>query len=73
MLRRRSVGQQVQTAAGKEHGIDIAHRDELFQHQGLVAGRPEFFHVVSFDDDVLARRVLARQGEGAGGESAIGC
>ena len=58
VLRGRSVGQEVQAAAGEEGGIDLRQRDELLQDKSLVPVRAQLLQLLGFDHDVLAAGVF---------------
>src|SRR5437879_2055480 len=45
------------TAGGLNSWIDVAQRDELLQHQGLVLGRSEFLQLFGFDDNTAVAAV----------------
>jgi hypothetical protein len=58
VLRRWTIGKQVQTTPGEEGRIEGGDGHELFQHQGLGARGTELVEFFRLDDDVLLGRVL---------------
>src|SRR5262245_17767135 len=71
MLRRHAVGPQVQAASGEADRIDVAQRDELLQHQGLVLGRSEFLKLFGFDDDAAVAAAGVAFDDGVAGDRAM--
>jgi hypothetical protein len=61
-----AVGKQVQTAARIEAGIDVPHRHELLQDQGLVPGGAKLLEFLVFHEDIVVGGVFVAPYDGVG-------